>query len=265
MPGPTVVHGEPGIIATGMHRSGTSLLGQTLASFGFFLGPDLVPAERPNPRGFFEERSIVKLHAAALRENGTRALDPAMLRARPPRMTPERAEEAATLMRDTFGDRSRWAWKDPRASLFLPFWKSMVPQARFVFAVRDPALVAWSLLRRGDRLGVVGPRLRPIRASMKAWAALNAWWEYNRRIAVFAAANPERVAVLMTPHDLRETSRLERVLAGWGFDLDQAGVEARPFEENLLTSSPPGWLRVLAAGRPEIQRLHRQLAALRGS
>jgi len=55
--------------------------------------------------------------------------------------------EAKALV-DTFSGKSPWGWKEPRATLFLPFWKSIIPNCRFVICVRSPLEVAKSLAKR---------------------------------------------------------------------------------------------------------------------
>src|SRR5262249_24095134 len=48
----------------------------------------------------------------------------------------------------TFSESPVWGWKEPRTTLFLPFWKSVIPGLRFVICVRSPLDVALSLQKR---------------------------------------------------------------------------------------------------------------------
>ena len=50
------------VIVAGMHRSGTSLTAGLLARLGIDMGRDLVPADRANPRGYFEDVELVRFH-----------------------------------------------------------------------------------------------------------------------------------------------------------------------------------------------------------
>ena len=66
-----------------------------------------------------------------------------------PGSTPFR-ERAAEILDETFGPRARVgraviAWKDPRLSLLLPFWRTVTPIATTIVVVRDPVEVAASL------------------------------------------------------------------------------------------------------------------------
>ncbi len=56
------------ICITGMHRSGTSLLGKMLCQCGLFLGrnEDLIPASPDNPDGHWEHRRFVELNDEVL-------------------------------------------------------------------------------------------------------------------------------------------------------------------------------------------------------
>jgi GT2 family glycosyltransferase len=157
------------LVIVGMHRSGTSLVASLLHSAGLHLGDKLSPAGPGNPEGLFEDLEFVDLHSAALRSRG---LDPdgweetAVLDTVP-------AAYAATA-RDLVSARSGlplWGWKDPRTTLFLPFWERLLPAARFVFVYRAPWEVVDSLYRRGDPTFQREPEL-----------AVRLWAHYNRII-----------------------------------------------------------------------------------
>ena len=48
----------------------------------------------------------------------------------------------------------QWAWKDPRNSLTLPFWRRIVPDLRLVICLRNPLEVSHSLRVRGDLISI---------------------------------------------------------------------------------------------------------------
>ncbi|MCZ7545119.1 MAG: hypothetical protein M5R40_17055 [Anaerolineae bacterium] len=56
-------------IISGMHRSGTSLMGQLLHAVGIDMGtPDtFFPADRWNPDGYYEQRDIIRVNKALVR------------------------------------------------------------------------------------------------------------------------------------------------------------------------------------------------------
>src|SRR5262245_46471683 len=105
------------------------MLTRLLHACGLYLGPetDLMPARPDNPDGFWENLRFVDLNDELLGELGG-AWD------LPPRRDEDfgdarldslRAE--ARILGGEFGRASAWGWKDPRNSLTLPFWKSILP------------------------------------------------------------------------------------------------------------------------------------------
>lgn len=143
------------ICVTGMGRCGTSL---TTALIGL-LGVDLGPTERmlptdmyDNARGYWEQREIYEINEEILRAFGG-AWE------RPPDLPPgwERSpalaavrDRARSSLIDLFGtaEKKRWAWKDPRASVTLPFWRDLIGEMDYVLCVRNPVDVAASLAKR---------------------------------------------------------------------------------------------------------------------
>jgi hypothetical protein len=147
--GAAVAAGPSAICVVGPPRSGTSLTTRILNLAGVYLGPeeDLVPAGRWNPQGFWEHQRIVALNERLLAHLGGSVSDP------PKRLPPgwEASEslaaerrEARALLREAFGGRPLWGWKDPRASLTLPFWRPLLANVRFVVCLRNPIDVAAS-------------------------------------------------------------------------------------------------------------------------
>jgi hypothetical protein len=141
------------VCVTGMHRSGTSFIAGALRFLGVSLGDPtrLLKPGPDNPLGYFEVAALMQLDDEVLAHCGgawdqppvldpgwelDRALDPFRVR-------------AAEILETTFGpaaDRAPViAWKDPRLSLVLPFWRSVTPVAATVVVVRDPAEVVASL------------------------------------------------------------------------------------------------------------------------
>jgi hypothetical protein len=145
----------PPICITGMGRGGTSL---TTALIGL-LGVDLGPTERmlptdpdDNARGYWEQQEIYEINEEILGVfGGTWGHPPDLLPGweRSPTLATirDRARGSLTAL---FGTREqRWAWKDPRASVTLPFWRDLIGEMDYVLCIRNPADVAASLVRRG--------------------------------------------------------------------------------------------------------------------
>jgi hypothetical protein len=151
-----------------MSRSGTSLTARVLNLAGVYLGSDeellggdlrhlsgegeavLARAREANPDGFFEHYRLMRLNERLLRALGGNWREPPTLSAGwegSDAVATER-EEALALLEESFGGHPLWGWKDPRNSLTLPFWQSLVPEMRYVICLRNPLDVAASLKRR---------------------------------------------------------------------------------------------------------------------
>jgi hypothetical protein len=143
--------GDTCVYVIGMHRSGTSATTGLLYHLG--LGApreaDLAVPARKYER-LWESRSLNKFDGRLLGHLGGTWMAP-------PRLSPEwwndttldplRAE-ASTVFAETFGQRPI-AWKDPRLSIILPFWNSILdPPFASVLVYRDPFEVARSLHTR---------------------------------------------------------------------------------------------------------------------
>ena len=125
-----------------------------LAALGIDIGPPatLIPADSvDNREGYQEQESIVRFNDELLRALGGHASEP-------PALAPgwERGAEiqsfaarARELLSGLYGP-PLWAFKDPRASLLLPFWRIVEPDLRVLVCIRNPLEVAQSMLRRQD-------------------------------------------------------------------------------------------------------------------
>ncbi len=140
------------VCITGMHRSGTSLVARLLNLCGLQLGPadQLLPPGEGNPQGFWENREMDRITEGLLAQlaDGWDFLLPPFPDGweSSPGITPYREQahrQIAVLAR-----QQPWGWKDPRASLVLPFWRSLLPDLQVVICLRHPAEVNASLKKR---------------------------------------------------------------------------------------------------------------------
>lgn len=155
------------VIVTGMHRSGTSLTAETLHKAGLPMGAQFLPGDSYNPRGYFEDVEIVRLHDRLLDSFGRpwgaadhmRPLPEGWLDST---AAGEVADELAAYLADQMtrhATTGAWALKDPRASLFLPLWERVAERLgaglKMVLCLRNAAAVAASLKRRDSMPGAV--------------------------------------------------------------------------------------------------------------
>jgi hypothetical protein len=152
--GPTVVG------VTGMHRCGTSLVAGALRFLGVSLGdPErLMPPGPDNPVGYFEIESVMEFNERLLAHLGGAWDQPPVL---DPGWEGETGldsfrREASDILGEAFGTAAGGeqpiGFKDPRLSLLLPFWRTVIPITTTIVLVRDPLEVAASLAARKYRV-----------------------------------------------------------------------------------------------------------------
>ena len=56
------------IIVAGMHRSGTSIVASLLSALGVDIGQRLLPPDKGNPRGYFEDIDFLEFQRRVLSE-----------------------------------------------------------------------------------------------------------------------------------------------------------------------------------------------------
>lgn len=170
--------GRP-LLICGMHRSGTSLTASLFDAAGVRLGDRLLGADVGNARGHYEDMEIYEFHRSALRACGCGTEG---FVASGPVVVPELLQP---IGRRLAADRERagvpWGWKEPRTVLFLDYWDTVLPDARYVFVFRPPWEVVDSLFRRGDETFAGNP----------AFAA-EVWLHYNRTILEFVRRHEDR-------------------------------------------------------------------------
>ena len=135
-----------GVVVLGMHRSGTSAVARVVNLLGVpLLASDLLPADDANPRGYWESEALRHFDEELLEAvGGSWSLPPA---------APDwsRANGLRERARESFGEalEGEWVWKDPRASVTLPWWREAFGlDPAIVLVHRDPREVASSLARR---------------------------------------------------------------------------------------------------------------------
>ncbi|MET1080197.1 MAG: hypothetical protein ABWY06_19465 [Pseudomonas sp.] len=143
---------DNGVLVLGMHRSGTSAVAACLERLGVVMGDALVPADKWNPKGYFEERRIVAFNNQLLDLQGVRWDSP--LPPAPALQAPwsGQAAPAAALLQELYAGTLAWGFKDPRLCLLAPFWQpvfaALQVRPRMLLVLRHPAEVADSLARR---------------------------------------------------------------------------------------------------------------------
>ena len=140
------------ICIIGMHRSGTSMVTRLLNLCGLYLGPDdkLVTSLKGNLRGHWENSEFLRLNEALLARLGGTWDNPPDLPAgwQHDASLSDLAHDARLMVQEYFPSGVHWGWKEPRTTLLIPFWETIIPRLRFVIVIRDPLNVALSLEKR---------------------------------------------------------------------------------------------------------------------
>ncbi len=164
------------------------------------------------------------------------------------------------LLARKFAGRAAYGWKDGRTPFVLDFWDAVRPDARWIFVHRDPAVAAWSLLRRG----VLAPySALPLR---RALLAFRLWRDAAERMLAFADRHPERVAFFRSPDDCDAAGEtaLRATLARWEVPIPPPRLAAA-FRPHLPKRRAPRWIAALARRLPGIPALDRALDARRAA
>jgi hypothetical protein len=152
---------RPPVLVVGAHRSGTTATVRALEILGLQTGQRL--------DSHHESKVLQRLHETYLRGVGAAWYRPG------PFLewanTPEGAGDCVKYLRQNirhefrrvFGYRNSprglgmqariklgaaWGWKEPRTTLFAPFWLQIFPNARVVEVIRHPLAVAMSIRQR---------------------------------------------------------------------------------------------------------------------
>ena len=195
------------VCVTGMHRSGTSFTMRALHLLGLELGAeDTLMAPGPDNRaGYWENRLVKELDDELLAELGGSWDQPPLVEAgweRADDLDPWR-QRAADILEASFGHvaaGTRIGFKDPRLSLLLPFWRTVVDITTTIIVVRDPREVAASLATRNG--------LHPSHAALL-------WMRY-----LFAAARHDPGHLVLTHAEFFADTdgAVDRIVAHLGFD-----------------------------------------------
>ncbi|MEM9116626.1 MAG: sulfotransferase [Cyanobacteria bacterium P01_F01_bin.56] len=166
------------IIIAGMHRSGTSLTASILQQAGVSIGDQLLEASPGNAKGFFEDTDFLNLHQDILQSQGISLEGWSTVgQLTVPHQFWPRAQALCDRRLQT---HSLWGWKEPRTTLFLDFWKQLLPQAKVILPYRSPWEVVDSLFTRGDVAFLHNPNL-----------ATAIWLAYNQTVLAFYQRYPD--------------------------------------------------------------------------
>ncbi|HPI87199.1 MAG TPA: hypothetical protein PLR01_12550 [Bacteroidales bacterium] len=148
--------GRKCLIVLGMHRSGTSAITGALSETGFEIGKNIMPPADENPKGFFENSSIVSLNDQILSElyvfwDDTLFIPDGWWKSE---IFSGYKEKIRIILEDEYPGDKPMLVKDPRMCVLLPLYLEVLQQMgtepAFLVCVRHPLPVARSLGRRNN-------------------------------------------------------------------------------------------------------------------
>jgi O-antigen biosynthesis protein len=145
------------VVVLGMHRSGTSAIARALQVMGIDLGSKLMPPKKDeNDFGFFEDLDLNQLNIKMLSALNSDWHFTAPLETDFPNVLRKKGylQEAVSVLGEKTWNCPTFAFKDPRTTRLLPFWKQVFEHCHldvsYVAAVRNPISVAQSLSHRNE-------------------------------------------------------------------------------------------------------------------
>lgn len=199
------------VCVAGMHRSGTSMITRLLNLCGLDLGAanDMMPASPANPEGYWEHIWF-NYYNNQLLEFFRGAWDMVPVYEEDWVNTPGihwiKREAGAVIKRF---ESPVWGFKDPRSSITLPFWKSLLPHMRTLVCLRNPLDVAASLNKRGSSSIIFGLQL---------------WWQYNS-LLLLGTTPQERVVTHFDAYFKDGRAELNRLVAALGMQASEPAIE----------------------------------------
>src|SRR5215471_17295620 len=174
-----------------MHRSGTSLVASWLSALGVDMGQELLSPDKGNPRGYFDDVGFLEfqrrvLSECCLTDDGGH---PDWGWTESEQLNRETLKDFIPAARSLVVSRAQgqglWGWKDPRTTLLLDYWDTLLDGAYYIFVYRFPWDVADSMQRLGEPLFVRKPEY-----------AYRIWSFYNRHLRDFFIKNSHRCVFL---------------------------------------------------------------------
>ncbi|MDD1443351.1 glycosyltransferase [Dolichospermum sp. ST_sed3] len=195
------------IIITGMHRSGASSLTSYLINNGVDFGVKLQEYDKYTPNGYLEDIDFVRFHSIVLRyicRTGVKGwhdwgytedhvFNSAGIE--------QFRETAIELLGRKQKLKNLWGWCDPRTTLLLDFWISLLPNAYFILLYRNP----WEVKRLIERIN------EPVFNSNPQYA-YDIWYIYNSRLLEFYKKYPDQCLLISYNHFIQNPQRFAEKL-----------------------------------------------------
>jgi hypothetical protein len=157
-------------IVLGMHKSGTTLIAQSLHRSGINMGWDITEEHFTYRGNHCESPRVNQINDRLLDSIGKLSYE---ITSSPPRQTdPATIADLQAFIRKQNALTPRWGIKDPRLCFTYPVWSAHLPPHKLIVIFRSPCEVALHYLERAPRREKLS----------RYWKALRAWGRYNANI-----------------------------------------------------------------------------------
>lgn len=161
----------------GMHKSGTTLVAETLHRSGINMGafPKNSGYDDGNQHERVTTRRINKSILGCGETDSEKVIRPFV-----GNLAPARRERMSRLVGDLSRRHADWGFKDPRTCLTYAAWEKVLPAHRLIIVYR-PLAEVWSHYRR------TCPLVDRLSGPLHSWRVVRAWHVYNQAILDIAA------------------------------------------------------------------------------
>jgi hypothetical protein len=158
-----------------MHKSGTTLISQILHHSGINMVEDPDSGASYDDGNKYERQSVLSLNMDILG-----ATDHQVLSITKPNFidfTKEQRKAMQSIVADCDNKYRNWGFKEPRATLTYPLWKTELPTHRIIAIYRSPDEI-WPRFRwRGWRRFYENPK--------RCWQFVSRWLEHNKLLVQY--------------------------------------------------------------------------------
>lgn len=190
-------------VVLGMHKSGTSLVSQTLHHSGINMVDKVQEKASYEQGNHYERESTQLLNLNILNASNQFSLDILPL----PRMqmSAKQREKMQSIIQTCNNRYQQWGFKEPTVCLTYPLWASELPAHKIIAIYRSPVEI-WQRYRfKSVR--------HSHRAPLAAWRFINRWSEYNLNIINYLKATRENYIVISYEDLITTEAEFERLQA----------------------------------------------------
>ena len=201
-------------LVLGMHKSGTTLIAQTLHKSGINMGWDLSEEDLDYSRQKCESPSVNEINYELLDCKGVHSLD--VHSNKQLNITPAVKDSMNKFINRQNKNYSKWGFKDPRTVLTYSVWNQFLPRHKVVVVYRKPDNVVRHYQKKAKGFNL-------FRACKTLWV----WKKYNLEIlSILKDKSKEEMIVINYDNMMNGDEEFGRISTFTGMDI----VDMRDFK-----------------------------------